>query len=57
VQTALVDWRIAEQSRSLGVRGVRAVADLDRELSPWGTERVFRFPEIPPGLFVARGTR
>ncbi|MFN3242485.1 MAG: hypothetical protein ACE37K_13360 [Planctomycetota bacterium] len=57
VQTALVDWRIAEQSRSLGVRAVRAVADLDRELSPWGTERVFRFPEIPPGLFVARGTR
>jgi len=54
IQTPLVDWRVAERSRTLGVRSVRAVDDFERELSPWGTERVFRFPEIPPGLFVAR---
>ena len=55
VQTPLVDWFVSDRSRSLGARELRAVADLERELSPWGTDRVFRFPEIPAGLLVAGG--
>ncbi|MFK7741177.1 MAG: hypothetical protein AB8H80_12735 [Planctomycetota bacterium] len=54
MQTPLVDWFIADSFRKLGARRIAAVPDATRELSPWGSESVFRFPEIPAGLFAAR---
>lgn len=55
LQTPLVPWRVLEQSARLGAIAVGGVADPDRELAVWGTARVFRLPEIPPGLTAGRG--
>lgn len=55
VRTPLVDWTVTDGSRALGAQRFEAVEDAERELSPWGTARVLRFPAVPTGLFVARG--
>ncbi len=55
VQQPLVDWRVVASTPKLGATQVAPVADLDRELAVWGTDRVLRFPAIPPGLTPGRG--
>jgi hypothetical protein len=55
VQLPHVDGRVVDTTPSLGAVGVGAIDDPERELAVWGTERVFRFPEIPPGLTAAHG--
>jgi len=54
-QVPLVDWRVTESTPKLGATAVASVADPDRELAVWGTDRVFRFPVIPAGLTPGRG--
>tara|TARA_R110002072_G_scaffold302499_1_gene485905 strand:- start:70896 stop:72626 length:1731 start_codon:yes stop_codon:yes gene_type:complete len=54
-QTPLVDWFVSSSTKGAGIKQVRAVEDLQRELCYWGTSRVFRFPEIPDGLRAGRG--
>lgn len=55
VQMPLVPWRVLDSSPRLGAVAVGGVADPDRELAAWGTTRVLRLPEIPPGLTAGRG--
>lgn len=55
VQVPLVDWLADDSTSTLGARRIVAIRDLERELAVFGTDTVFRFPEIPPGLFAGRG--
>jgi hypothetical protein len=54
-QTALVDWQVAKSTRELGATAVAPVQNADRELAVWGTDTVFRFPEVPPDMKKGRG--
>lgn len=54
-QVPLVDWRVTRETPSLGIAATAPVDDRERELAPWGTDTVFRFPAMPPGLQPCRG--
>jgi hypothetical protein len=54
-QVSLVDWRVVASTPKLGATQVAPVDDPDRELAVWGTDRVLRFPAIPPGVTPGRG--
>jgi len=54
VQVPLVDWCVAETTRSKGATAVSAVEDPTRQLAVWATARVFEFPVVPPGLTPGR---
>lgn len=54
-QIPLVDWRVVGETPRLGIVATAPVEDRERELSPWGTKEVFRFPAMPPGLQPCRG--
>lgn len=50
----LVDWLVVARNDALGVTASSALKDLRRELSPFGSKRVFSLPEVPVGLRVGR---
>ena len=54
-QIPLVDWLVSKSTPKLGAVQTAAVANPDRELAVWGTDRVFRFPEMLPGLTPGLG--
>ncbi|MCB9879279.1 MAG: hypothetical protein H6835_16915 [Planctomycetes bacterium] len=54
-QVPLVDWLTDDATQARGARRVVAVDDLERELAVFGTDTVFRFPEVPAGLFAGLG--
>lgn len=54
LQAPLVDWRVTKTHPKLGIVATAPVADPDRELAVWASERVFRFPAMPVGLTAGR---
>ena len=54
-QIPLVDWLVSKSTPKLSAVQTAAVANPDRELAVWGTDRVFGFPEMLPGLTPGLG--
>jgi hypothetical protein len=54
-QKPLVDWRVVQSTPGLDATAVGALADPERELAIWGTNRVLPLPVVPPGLTGGRG--
>ena len=53
--TPLVDWRVTGTTDSLGIVATAPVADPDHELAVWGTDTVFRLPDVPATVMPCRG--
>lgn len=56
-QTMLCDWRVTVSKPKLGAVDVGPLDDPARQLAVWGSDRVFTFPAMPPGLEPGRGRK
>jgi hypothetical protein len=48
---------VTKSNAKLGALDDGPLDDPERELAVWGSERVFRFPAMPPGLVPGRGRK